>query len=154
LYRGGVVRFFIPTHWREEYEQDGGGIFYEPGESTGTLRLTVLSFLVKENAPLSYPLEIIKKRIVERLGEIEELPDSRFLLKYSISAKEDGEDLIIKYWEVARMVSPRDYNIAVFSFTVGVGEMELASVAREIALIEEEIKKVKFWIHADLYEGH
>lgn len=153
IYRGGVVRFFIPTHWREEYEEDGGGIFYEPSENTGTLRLNVLSFLAKEDVLPSYPLEIIRKRSVEYRGKVEELPDSRFLLKYSMNARENDEDLVVYYWEVARMVSPRDYNIAVFSFTIGLNEMKSASaIGEEVAAIEDEIKNVKFWVHADLYE--
>ena len=28
-YRGGVVEFSIPANWKEEYERDGGGMFYE-----------------------------------------------------------------------------------------------------------------------------
>jgi hypothetical protein len=42
-YRGGLVRFRIPAAWREEYEDAGGGIFYAPGDDTGTLRISVLT---------------------------------------------------------------------------------------------------------------
>ena len=49
IYRGGLVSFNIPSRWREEYELQGGGTFYEVGEDTGTLRLNVLTFEKKEN---------------------------------------------------------------------------------------------------------
>src|SRR5262245_49372554 len=42
-YRGSVVRFRIPAGWNEEYEEDGGGTFYLPGDESGTLRLNVLT---------------------------------------------------------------------------------------------------------------
>jgi hypothetical protein len=48
VYRGGIVSFSIPANWREEYESDGGGTFYEDGTDTGTLRLHVISVGKKE----------------------------------------------------------------------------------------------------------
>ena len=84
---------------------------------------------------------------------MEELYDSRYLLKYTISGNENGEDLIIFYWEVARMVSPRDYNIAVFSFTVIALQAESPAIIEEGASLEEKLKKVQFWIHGDAFEG-
>jgi hypothetical protein len=151
-YRGGVVRFFIPKHWIEEYEKDGGGTFYEPGDDAGTLRLNVLSFLTKEDVSLTYPLETFKLRCSKYNGIVEELSDSRSLLKYSIKGNEHGEDLIIFYWEVARMVSPRDYNIAVFSFTVTALQARSPAIIEAISSLEEEVKDVQFWIHGDAYE--
>ncbi|MBK8594774.1 MAG: hypothetical protein IPN83_04160 [Holophagales bacterium] len=35
-YRGGLVTFRIPRHWVEEYEEDGGGTFYEDRPDSGT----------------------------------------------------------------------------------------------------------------------
>ena len=41
VYRGGVVTFRIPSHWREEYSDIEGGTFYEDGTDAGTLRLRI-----------------------------------------------------------------------------------------------------------------
>jgi hypothetical protein len=46
-YRGGIVTFRIPAHWTEEYEEEGGGIFYNEDNDSGTLRLNVLTFASK-----------------------------------------------------------------------------------------------------------
>jgi hypothetical protein len=43
-YRGGLVRFELPSHWVEEYEPEGGGTFYDNTIEAVTLRLNVLSF--------------------------------------------------------------------------------------------------------------
>jgi hypothetical protein len=152
VYRGGVVRFFIPKHWNEEYEPDGGGTFYESGNDTGTLRLNVLSFLMKEDTSPEQLLTMVQKRKVENQGEVESLPDGRFLLKYSARSKEDGENLFIFRWEIAKMVSPRDFNIAAFTFTIGETQLESKAVLEEISSIEEEVKKVAFGMHGESYE--
>jgi hypothetical protein len=153
IYRGGVVRFFIPKHWNEEYEKEGGGTFYESGEDTGTLRLNVLSFLTKEDLSPEQLLAMVKSRQKENHGQVEVLPDDRFLLKYSMDGKENGEALILIYWEVAKMVSPRDYNIAAFTFTITTEQEKSGAMREEISSIEEEIKKVSFGVHGDSYEG-
>jgi hypothetical protein len=110
IYRDGLVRFHIPKNWNEEYEESGGGMFYETGEDTGTLRLNILSFLMKEVTSPNQLLEMVKKRKAENNGQVEVLSNERFLLKYTIKGMENGEDLLIFYWEVAKMVSPKDYN--------------------------------------------
>jgi hypothetical protein len=152
VYRGGVVRFFIPKHWNEEYVGTGGGTFYETGDDTGTLRLNVLSFLMNQETLPEQLLEIVQKRKVENSGHVEVLSSNRFLLKYSIKTKENGEDLIIFRWEIAKMVSPKDYNIATFSFTITAAQLKSNSIVEEISSIEEEIKKVQFGIHGDSFE--
>lgn len=152
FYRGGLVCFFIPKHWNEEYANEGGGTFYEPGDDTGTLRLNVLSFLMKEDATPIQLLESVQKREAKNKAQIEVLSDDRFLLKYSFKSEENGESLIIYCWEVAKMVSRRDYNIAAFTFTVTVAQSEAHSIRQEISSIEEEIKNVRFGLHGNSYE--
>ncbi len=153
VYRGGVVRFHIPKHWNEEYEKDGGGTFYETGDDTGTLRINVLSFLNKEDVLPESLLALNRKRSTENNGQVEVLPNDRFLLKYAIQVKENGEDLVIYRWEVAKMVSPRDCNIAAFSFAITAAQSKSIFFLQEVSSIEEEIRKVSFWIHGDTYES-
>src|ERR1035438_6693902 len=43
VYRGGVVTFRIPAHWREEYSDFEGGTFYEDRPDSGTLRLKIIT---------------------------------------------------------------------------------------------------------------
>src|ERR1700733_2577129 len=151
IYRGGVVRFFIPKHWNEEYEKDGGGTFYESGDNTGTLRVNVISFLTKKDAPSDWPMTILKDRSINYSGQIEELAENRYMLKYSASFREAGEDLLMFRWEVGKMVSPRDCNIAAFGFAVTAAQSQSSSILHEISSIEAEIKEVRFGMHGDSY---
>ncbi len=42
-YRGGIVRFSVPSEWAEEYEPQGGAAFYAKRANSGTLRLNVIT---------------------------------------------------------------------------------------------------------------
>lgn len=141
------MRFFIPTHWNEEYEDAGGGTFYEIGDDTGTLRLNVLSFLMENDILPEKLLSIIEGRKIKNDGKVEVLSDGRFLLKYSIKSKKE-EGLLIFFWEVAKLVSPRNYNIAVFSFTIMAKQSESETMLNEISSIEKEVKKVHFGMYS------
>ncbi|HTV41728.1 MAG TPA: hypothetical protein VMF08_14190 [Candidatus Sulfotelmatobacter sp.] len=107
---------------------------------------------MKEDATPTQLLESVQKREAKNQGQTEVLSDSRFLLKYSFKSEQNGESLIIYCWEVAKMVSPRDYNIAVFTFTVTAAQSEVPSIRQEISSIEEEIKNVRFGVHGNSYE--
>jgi len=143
-YRGGLVRFSIPGDWEEEYDPDGGGTFYEPGDDTGTLILNVLSFLTKDDVAPNHPLPIFEKRKVNCNGKVETLSEDRYLLKYQKDDEEEGNELLIFYWEVAKMVSARDCNNAVFSYTIMKSQYESESRKREIEMLEESVKEVRF----------
>ena len=144
IYRGGLVRFFIPDHWVEEYEEKGGGTFYDPDEETATLRLNVLSFISDSDVPPNNPLKLLRERSVKYSGLVEELPGNRYLLKYKKKVEENEESLVIYYWEVAKMLSVRDYDIAVFSFTILKSEDESGIFQTDILEIEKDIKHVTF----------
>ncbi len=58
-YRGGLVRFRIPTDWIEEYEPEGGGMFYADGPDTGTLRLNVLTSVREGGGPMEPAAEFL-----------------------------------------------------------------------------------------------
>jgi hypothetical protein len=151
VYRGGLVRFSIPTNWVEEYEEAGGGTFYDAADSS-TLRLNVLSFLCDHDVSARHPLELLIQRAPTYNGVVEELSGDRFLLKYTVSAQENGEALSIFRWEVVKMVSLRDYNVAAFSFTVESARSQSNEVLQTCALIEGEVKEVQFGMYTGFSE--
>jgi hypothetical protein len=51
VYRGGIITFRVPATWKEEYEAEGGGTFYDDRPDSGTLRLNVLTFKAPEGKP-------------------------------------------------------------------------------------------------------
>ena len=49
VYRGGVLKFRIPSSWKEEYSDMDGGTFYEDRPYSGTLRVKVITLKVPTN---------------------------------------------------------------------------------------------------------
>jgi len=68
-YRGGIVRFRVPSSWLEEYKPEGGGTFYEDASDAGILRLNVLGFekRAKDEGPLGNCARYVRK--VARRGQ-------------------------------------------------------------------------------------
>ena len=62
-------------------------------------------------------------------------------------AEEDGERLLIHYWEVSRMISARKSNIAVFSYTIAEDQSIFPSMKDEITNLDRLIRGVEFGIY-------
>jgi hypothetical protein len=143
-YRGGVVEFFIPASWIEEYEKDGGGIFYDPSPDSATLRLNVIT--AKAPAPLkeNSATETLKGLRQAQSGRIESLLNGNALLTYSKPATEAGHKLQMFYWMIANPVKPDHIRIATFSYTLLEGQQEQKRFKDELSLLESEIRKATF----------
>ena len=112
-YRGGIVKFEVPTSWMEEYEPLGGATFYEDQPDSGTLRLNVLS--LGSNGTMSG--EAMVADLIARSGYTA-LHDGLAIRKYVKECNEAGEQLQMTYWEVAIPVEASSVRLAIFSFTI------------------------------------
>lgn len=111
-YRGGLVYFALPAAWREEYQPDGGGTFYDERPGSGTLRLNVLSFSSKDVPARQMAANAFPK------GSFELLQDGFSLRKTVVSSEEKGRQLRLHSWEIAVPVAPNSLRIVVFRHTV------------------------------------
>ena len=116
-YQGGLVTFRLPSDWVEEYEADGGGIFYSEKPDTGTLRLNVMTLRSPSPIDARATEELLLPRAQSRGLSVRPLPGGNAAISYSEAAEEDGVALAIHYWEVANAVPPFHARLAVFSFT-------------------------------------
>jgi hypothetical protein len=142
-YRGGIVTFRIPAHWTEEYEEKGGGVFYDEVNYSGTLRLNVLTFATKTPVTTRTAMSLLEARRKDYQGTLTDLGDGNALLRYTEVAREEGESLAIHYWQIANVVPPNHFRVAIFSFTK---PMELANddVAADVAMMDEELRLCRF----------
>jgi hypothetical protein len=142
-YRGGLVTFRIPASWAEEYQEDGGGVFYDEDNDTGTLRLNVLTFTSKTPVTTRTAMSLLEPRREEHQGTLIDLGHGNALLRYTDLAEEDGEPLTIHYWQIANVVPPNHLRLAIFSHTVPT-ELADDDVAAEVAMMDEELRACKF----------
>jgi hypothetical protein len=116
-YRGGLVSFRIPSDWVEEYEADGGGVFYADKPDSGTLRLNVMTLRSPSPIDARATHELLLPRAQSRGLSVRPLPGGNAAISYSEAAAEDGVPLMIHYWEVANAVPPFHARLAAFSYT-------------------------------------
>ena len=141
-YRGGIVTFRIPAHWTEEYEEEGGGIFYNEDNDSGTLRLNVLTFASKTPVTTRTAMSLLEARRQEYQGTLTDLGNGNALLRYTDVAQEEGESLTSHYWQIANVVPPNHFRLAIFSYTK---PTKLADdMAADLAMMDEELRVCRF----------
>src|ERR1700730_3295166 len=109
-YRGGVVRFRIPADCAEEYEDQGGGTFYKPGDNTGTLRLNVLSGTTPrgELATRDYLAEQLAGDAAKYGVARVPLGESVVMVRYDMPGEDRGRSLKIRCWRIFQALPPNN----------------------------------------------
>jgi len=144
-YRGGVVRFRVPAHWKEEYEPEGGGTFYEDGPDTGTLRLNIITSEAPQERLPSTGYDFLRQESANRQAEIFRLPSGDGMKHYLKKTEEDGTPLDMYFWEIAHCVPPTTLYLAIFSWTVSTKQAKRPEYNEEIQMIMEELKNIHFY---------
>jgi hypothetical protein len=147
-YRGGVVSFRIPSFWTEEYQEEGGGTFYDEFEEFGTLRLSTIVVASKNPITTRDAKDMADKRAASEGGTVEELGGGNWLNTYTQTHPETDDDppLTIRYWEITNPVPPKHLRIALFSYSVATEllEDEDEEVAEELQMLEREVRVCRF----------
>lgn len=147
-YRGGIVTFRIPSHWKEEYEPEGGGSFYEDMPETGTLRLNIITSEAPHGSLPPTGYEVLLHESINTQAKILRLPNGDGLKHYLKTAEEEGTLLEIHFWEIAHCVPPKTLYLAIFSWTIPAVHAALAKSKEEIQMIVRELTSIRF--HPDL----
>lgn len=142
-YRGGIVTFRIPAHWTEQYEEEGGGIFYDEDNDSGTLRLNVLTFASKAPVTTRTAMSLLETRRQESQGTLTDLGNGNALLRYTDVAEQEGESLTIHYWEIANVVPPNHFRLAIFSYTKPT-KLADDDKAADVAMMDGELRACRF----------
>ncbi|OYW39885.1 MAG: hypothetical protein B7Z35_03080 [Hydrogenophilales bacterium 12-61-10] len=143
-YRGGLVTFSIPKHWVEEYETDGGGMFYEDAPNSGTLRLNVIT--AKSPKPLSADAayeELVAMKSINGKN-VQHLANGNAFATAIHHATEQGQGITLFWWYVTNPVPPNHIRMANFSYTVLATQENSEQTHREVQLLTESIKNAAF----------
>lgn len=143
-YRGGIVKFWIPEDWVEEYELEGGGTFYKGGPDTGTLRLSVLTVrpptAIDENSA-AQTLALIRE---DGSGPVEMLPSGNAIKVAVNNGQEGGQTITLHWWHIANVVPPSHVRIAAFSYTVAPGQDNSPETLRDLEFLAFSLRNAKF----------
>lgn len=140
-YRGGLAVFSLPDSWTEEYEPEGGGVFYAPGEDTGTLRLDVITAKSPNPAKCCSAGEVLSK-----IGhpQSEYLPAGYAMSKHVSWEMDRGVPITIYWWYVASAVEPDHVRIASFSYSVMSSQERTVRTLADLSFLESSIRNIRF----------
>jgi hypothetical protein len=149
VYRGGVVTFRIPTHWREEYSDIEGGMFYADDSDSGTLRLTIITVAAPKQVQSRSGFDVLQM-IMNGLrsegveGTIKGREDGNAVFKYEQAGSERGRRLAIFYWIVANPVPPHHARVATFSYTILARQRNQSEIQHDLEMLDAEIEAASF----------
>jgi hypothetical protein len=138
-YRGGLVTFRIPAQWKEEYEAEGGGTFYADEPDSPTFRLQTITMKSTTSVTMVSAPDILSSLRQAATAPVEKLPSGCALIRYTESAIDRGEQLLITYWSVAHVIPPQHARIANFSYTLLERQRDDARFHRELELLDREV---------------
>jgi len=141
-YRGGVLRFRIPSEWAEEYEDAGGGMFYEPGDDTGTLRVNVTTMEGPQDKNLNVDGLVRQfSSAPEFFGAIPvRLRDDAIIFRYDMPGEESGRTITVHCWSILQVVAPRNFRHVLFTYTL---PPDTPPCAAEMDVLDREIAAVQ-----------
>jgi hypothetical protein len=138
--RLGLVRFRVPSHWREEHETAGTAIFFDPASGERILRLSVLPWERPGRArpeDLAFDLGGLRPRAESALAT---LPDGRLLLKHVDAASEGGRERVLYTWRLGRSLDADRACLAVFTLSVPEAEALDVLTADDLRRVERAVR--------------
>jgi hypothetical protein len=145
-HRGGVVRLRIPGHWVSEYGDDGTNIMFDPIEDTRSLRLHVLTLRAPEpiTATTMRTLLASLRNDPGQEASVRELGVGRAVLVSTHHSEEDGQQIVMKRWELGAPVTAWDARIAMFTYTCLQSDFPSADVQSTLGMLDQAICAADF----------
>jgi hypothetical protein len=145
VYRGGLVKFFVPESWIEEYEPSGGGTFHENSPNSGTLRLNVITATTPKEVDTDTAFEALKLNKDATPEFSKRLPNGNAVGSWVTHGTDRGEAISQFWWEVVNPVPPHHIRLANFSYTVLATQEKLPNVVNEVKLLNDSIEQLVFY---------
>jgi hypothetical protein len=149
-YRGGVVRFFVPKNWIENYETDGGGMFYEDAPDTGTFRLNLITVMPPTPLKSDAAFDTLSLMNSVKPDSIERLQNGNAITSWVEHSSEQEQAITVYWWHVANPVPPNHIRIANFSYAVLASQESSPTTKTEVQMLANSISNAAF--HSTLGE--
>jgi hypothetical protein len=143
-YRGGLIRFEVPKEWREEYEKNGGGMFYRDGKDTGTLRLNIITASAPDVLPENEDLEILKTTNGVKAADVRRLASGNAIATHIERSEEQGTPITLFWWHITNIIPPKHVRIANFSYTILTSKENDATTLAEVKMLGQSIENALF----------
>lgn len=140
-YRGGIARFYLPSSWVEEYDQDGTGTFYEDKPDASTFRISVMGIM--DDSGRAQTVDAVIAQISEA-ESVERLPGGIAIAQSSCLTNKDGDELLIYTWYIGVPLAAAEFRIVIFTYAIlAVHESEPYAL-QEIAMLNRSISEGEY----------
>jgi hypothetical protein len=144
-FRDGVVCFFLPATWEEEYDEDSRRATFQDEQGVGTLRLSVLSVPARQPVQPGGAATLLQP-MARRAGQIPivSLDNDTALITYRDEGGEGDERVIARCWVLARTLPPEQARIALFTFTYAPEEEGGPELDEILEMLDRELRRCRF----------
>jgi hypothetical protein len=139
----GVVSFRIPKTWIEEHEENTG-IYYENDNGTGTLRLTVMTARRPQANTAGGLVEFMRGIQGREGGKLQLLANGNVVWRNTVGSIEDGQELTEHHWEIGSSISPTQFRLAIFTFTLVSARIFDERNVGHVTMLDEELPNTQF----------
>ena len=145
-YRGGMLTFFLPDSWQEEYGADGGAAFFAGDSQGGTLnlRLTTIQRSDQGRVDEASLREVVTTGVAPGDPPAATLPTGNVLQRYERSESNEEGRIHLTFWSVANAVQPKTIRYALFGFAVPGERAGSPEHQATVELLDERIRAVEF----------
>jgi hypothetical protein len=135
-YRGGIARFYLPTNWVEEYDQDGRGTFFEDKPDSGTLRVSIIE-LDEPRDDLDTVDDVVAE--ISATDSIERLPGGVAVAQTRQTVFVDGSEVLWHTWHIGIPVGRAHFRIIIFTHAIRALQQFDPHVCQELAMLNRSI---------------
>jgi hypothetical protein len=139
----GIARFHIPIYWKEEYEERGGGTFYEDGDDTGTLRLNTITMKAPSEKIVDTDLirSLLNDLVTKTYGtDVTILRRNVVLARFDLESQERGQPIKIRSWHIMQALPPDHARNLLFTYTVFATRFDEPENQADMELLDREIR--------------
>ena len=138
----GLLRFRIPHDWKSERDEDGEWMHFADVPNSGTLRVSVIT----ATSPTPFPPGTTGMIMLSNKAQetAERWPDGTAFSTFSKASIEDGRPLMIRFWEVGKLLPPKLGRNAVFSYAVAAGLERVEPERGRLEMLDVEIRRARF----------
>ena len=141
VYRGGLIVFSIPRDWIEQYEPEGGGMFFKEGDTTGTLWLEVMTL----GSPAAITADSARLALSTVLGlPAETLENGNALAKRVTQTTDRGQKITMHSWHLSASLPPETIRLANFTYTVLASQAQSPTTLDDLSFLEGSIRQATF----------
>lgn len=138
-YRGGIARFYLPSSWVEEYDQDGRGTFFEDKPDSGTLQISVME--LDEPRDDLGPADTVDDVVAEisATDSVARLPGGVAIAQTKRTVLDGGCELLCHTWHIGIPVARTHFRIIIFTHAIHAMRAFDPHVCQELAMLNRSI---------------